>query len=158
MSQQPDNVDDLAAAIADLCASRSMTVGTAESLTGGAIASALSAAPSASDWFVGSIVAYATRTKHELLGVSEGPVVTERAAREMAEGARRLLGADVLVAVSGAGGPEGQDGREPGTVCFGLAAAGVDEAETLHFEGSPQDVVLRSVEHSLALLWTHLTQ
>jgi nicotinamide-nucleotide amidase len=152
MTQNPDDVTDLAAAIADVCESRTLTIGTAESLTGGAIASALSAAPSASDWFVGSVVAYSTRTKQELLGVSEGPVVTERAAREMALGARHLLSADVVVSVTGAGGPEGQDGREPGTVCFALATPGGVIAETRQFDGSPEEVVLSSVRHSLTLL------
>lgn len=152
MTGIPDRVADLATVIAEACASRNLSIGTAESLTGGAIASALSAAPSASDWFAGSVVAYSTRVKHELLRVSDGPVVTESAAREMATGARRLLGADIVVSVTGAGGPEGQDGREPGTVCFAVAAGDGVKAETRQFSGSPEDVVLSAVEHSLALL------
>lgn len=152
MTEIPDHVASLARSLAETCTSRKLSIATAESLTGGAIASALSAAPSASDWFVGSIVAYSTRVKHELLDVSEGPVVSESAAREMATGARRLLGADIVVSVTGAGGPEGQDGREPGTVCFAVATADGVTAETRHFPGSPEDVVLCAVEHSLDLL------
>jgi nicotinamide-nucleotide amidase len=91
--------------ILDLCRARGLTLGTAESLTGGLIASRLTAVPGASDVVRGSVVSYASEVKHDLLGVPDGPVVTEEAAAAMAEGACRVLGCDVSVAVTGVAGP-----------------------------------------------------
>lgn len=99
----------------------SWTVGCAESLTSGAIASALGQGPQASEWFRGGVVAYAVGVKHDLLGVPQVPVVSREAALAMAQGARERLGADVAVAVTGVGGPDPQDGLEPGTVWVGVA-------------------------------------
>src|SRR5690606_15762968 len=66
------------------------------------------------------IVSYASEVKFDVLGVPEGPVVSAETASAMAAGARRVLGADVGVAVTGVAGPDPQDGREPGTVFVGL--------------------------------------
>jgi nicotinamide-nucleotide amidase len=71
--------------------------------------------------FRGGIVSYASEVKFELLGVPEGPVVSAPAAEAMAVGARRVLGADVGLAVTGVAGPDWQDGERPGTVYVGLA-------------------------------------
>jgi nicotinamide-nucleotide amidase len=117
---------DLAARIGELATDRGLTVAVAESLTGGMIATALATAPGSSTWFRGSLVAYHTDVKHEVLGVPPGPVVTAEAAAAMATGVRRLLRADVVVAVTGAGGPGPQDGREPGTVFLALASGDGD--------------------------------
>ncbi len=106
----------LAGRVAELATEKGVVVATAESLTGGMISAALSSAQGASRWFVGSVVAYSEEVKHELLGVPPGPVVSADAASAMARGVRRVLGATAAVGVTGAGGPSGQDGREPGTV------------------------------------------
>jgi len=71
-------------------------------------------------------VAYHTDVKHEVLGVPPGPVVTAEAAAAMATGVRRLLRADVVVAVTGAGGPGPQDGQDPGTVFLALESGDDD--------------------------------
>jgi nicotinamide-nucleotide amidase len=71
-------------------------------------------------------VSYATDLKHDLLGVPEGPVVTSAAAVAMAEGARRRLGADIGLGVTGVAGPDEQEGQRPGTV-FMAVAMGEDE-------------------------------
>jgi nicotinamide-nucleotide amidase len=122
----------LAERVGELALARELTVAVAESLTGGMIASALAAAERSSEWFLGSVVAYASSVKHDVLDVPEGPVVSATAASAMARGVRRLLKADAAVAVTGAGGPGGQDGREPGTVF--VAFDGGDEHRVLRLE------------------------
>ena len=68
----------------------------------------------------GSIVSYASEVKFDLLDVPTGPVVSEQAALQMAEGARRVLGADVGLALTGVAGPTEQDGMPVGTLCVGI--------------------------------------
>lgn len=113
---------------------RGLTLGVAESLTGGMIGSRICDVPGASDVFRGSIVSYASDVKVDLLGVPEGPVVSAEAAAAMAAGARRVLGADVGVAVTGVAGPDPQEGRDPGTVYVGLDLGPVDGAGPSAFE------------------------
>ena len=108
-------------AVARALVAGGLTVGLAESLTGGLAASRLVNVPGATTWFRGSVVSYASEVKFDVLGVPEGPVVSEEAARAMAEGARRVLGADVGLSITGVAGPADQDGRPPGTVFVGLA-------------------------------------
>ncbi|MGO8870695.1 MAG: competence/damage-inducible protein A [Acidimicrobiales bacterium] len=111
-------------AVARALAVEGLTLGLAESLTGGLAASRLVNVPGASAWFRGSVVSYASEVKFTVLGVPEGPVVSEEAARAMADGARRVLGSDVGLAITGVAGPGSQDGRPPGTVFVGLARDG----------------------------------
>lgn len=107
-------------AVLELLRGRGLTLGVAESLTGGMMGSRLVDVPGASDVFRGSIVSYASDVKTSVLGVPDGPVVSAEAAAAMAAGARRVLGADVGVAVTGVAGPDPQEGRPPGTVVVGL--------------------------------------
>ena len=93
----------------------------AESVTGGLIGARIANVAGASETFRGTIGAYATDVKRSILGVTAEPVVSEEAAAQMAEGARRVLGADVGIAVTGVAGPTEQDGVAVGTVCFGIA-------------------------------------
>ncbi len=113
--------DTMESVVLDLLRERGLTLGVAESLTGGMIGSRLCDVPGASDVFRGSIVSYASDVKHELLGVPDGPVVSEEAARAMAIGARRVLGTDVGIAATGVAGPDEQEGRPAGTVCMAVA-------------------------------------
>ncbi|HEX3565953.1 MAG TPA: competence/damage-inducible protein A [Acidimicrobiales bacterium] len=117
-------VDDEAIEDAVARALDGLTLGLAESLTGGLVASRLVNVVGASTWFRGAVVSYASEVKYDVLGVPEGPVVSEEAARSMAEGARRVLGADVGLAITGVAGPDPQDGQAPGTVYVGLALPG----------------------------------
>ncbi len=119
-------VDDEAIedAVAAALTARGLTLGLAESLTGGLAASRLVNVPGASGWFRGSVVSYASEVKFHVLGVPVGPVVTEEAARAMADGATKVLGSDVGLSVTGVAGPEPQDGMPPGTVFVGLACPG----------------------------------
>jgi nicotinamide-nucleotide amidase len=111
-------IDDqsMESVVLDRCRQLGRSLGVAESLTGGLIGARLTAVPGASDVFRGSIVTYTSDLKRSLLGVADGPVVSEAAVVAMAEGAARVLGADVTVAATGVAGPASQDGEEPGTV------------------------------------------
>jgi nicotinamide-nucleotide amidase len=116
-------VDDEAIehAVARALAVDGLTLGLAESLTGGLASSRLVNVPGASQWFRGSVVSYASEVKFDVLGVPKGPVVSEEAAIAMAEGARRVLGADVGLSITGVAGPDPQDDQPPGTVFVGVA-------------------------------------
>jgi nicotinamide-nucleotide amidase len=123
-------------AVADLLLERGLTLGLAESLTGGLIASRLVAVEGASAWFRGGIVSYATEVKVDLLDVPPGPVVSAEAAKAMAEGAVRRLGSDVGLSVTGVAGPTTQDDQAPGTVFVGLSLPGrATESVELHLPG-----------------------
>jgi nicotinamide-nucleotide amidase len=130
-------VDDenMEVAVARRLQAAGLTLGLAESLTGGLVAARLTAVPGASDWFRGSIVSYASEVKFDLLGVTPGPVVSRSAAEQMATGAARVLGADVGLAVTGVAGPTEQDGQPVGTVWMGLALDGHLEAATVRLPG-----------------------
>jgi nicotinamide-nucleotide amidase len=117
-------VDDEAIEDAVARALDGLTLGLAESLTGGLVSSRLVNVVGASAWFRGAVVSYASDVKYDVLGVPEGPVVSEVAARSMAEGAQRVLGSDVGLAITGVAGPDSQDGQAPGTVYVGLALPG----------------------------------
>jgi nicotinamide-nucleotide amidase len=108
------------ASVLSLLAERGMTLGLAESLTGGMMGSRVADVPGASAVFRGSIVSYASDVKFDVLGLPEGPVVSLDAAAAMAAGARRVLGADVGIGVTGVAGPDEQEGQPVGTVFVGL--------------------------------------
>jgi nicotinamide-nucleotide amidase len=120
------------ATVGVLLAEHGLTLGAAESLTGGLVGSRLTAVAGATKWFRGSLVVYSSEVKRSLLGVSDGPVVSESAAIEMAEGAARVLGADIGLALTGVAGPTEQDGQPVGTVWIGLAGkSGGDPSASL---------------------------
>lgn len=151
-----DRADDLARRIAEIARQRDITVGVAESLTGGLVSSALARAEGASEWFDGGVVAYGRSVKHELLGVRPGPVVSEEAAVDMAEGTVRVLGVDVAVAVTGAGGPDPQDGQPPGTVWLAAHVDGETRTRQLDLDGDPPEICHDSVVAALDHLLTAL--
>lgn len=106
--------------VLDLLETRGWSLGLAESVTGGLVGARLTDVPGSSKVFRGSVVSYSTDVKRTVLGVGGELVVTEEAAREMAHGARRVLGADVGLSLTGVAGPEEQDGMPAGTLCIGL--------------------------------------
>jgi len=108
-------------AVAERLMERSLTLGVAESVTGGLVASRLVNVEGASRWFRGGVVSYATEVKRAVLGVTERSVVSARAVEEMAAGARTVLGSDVGLALTGVAGPTTEDDVAPGTVFVGLA-------------------------------------
>jgi nicotinamide-nucleotide amidase len=126
--------------VIDLLRERGLRLGIAESLTGGMMGARFTSVPGASDVFRGSIVSYASDVKFSLLGVPEGPVVTEDAARAMAEGARRILKADVALATTGVAGPAEQEDQPVGTVFLGLAMGDASEAQRVRLPGDRQRI------------------
>ena len=119
--------------ILELLRNKKLTLGVAESVTGGLVAGRLTAIVGSSDVFRGGIVSYANDVKFNLLGVSQGPVVSEAVAKEMAVGARKVLGSDIGLALTGVAGPTEQDGVKVGTLCVGVALSdGSTRSTTFH--------------------------
>jgi nicotinamide-nucleotide amidase len=123
------------AEVLDLLRAQGRTMATAESMTGGLIAARVTSAPGASDAFRGGVVSYASEVKFDVLGVPEGPVVSEEAAVAMAQGACRVLGADCAVSVTGVAGPAEQEGQPVGTVWLGVCIDGEAEAHLVRLPG-----------------------
>nr|WP_202484911.1 MULTISPECIES: nicotinamide-nucleotide amidohydrolase family protein [unclassified Streptomyces] len=141
---------------------RGETLAVAESLTGGLVAADLTSVPGASRSFRGSLTAYATALKGEVLGV-DGTLLAERGAvdpevaRQMAAGVRRVLGADWGIATTGVAGPEPQDGQPVGTVYVAVAGpSGVEKVSALRLNGSRADIRKESVGSVLELLASEL--
>ena len=147
-------VDDetMESAVGSLLERRRLTVGLAESLTGGLLASRLVSVPGASHWFRGSVVAYDRQVKIDVLGLPDGPVVSRQAAAAMAEGARRVLGADVGLGLTGVAGPDPQEGVPPGTVFVGLDHPAGAEVVSLHVPGDRERVRQFAAMSALDLL------
>jgi nicotinamide-nucleotide amidase len=155
--------DTMESVVLGMLEARGLSLGVAESLTGGMIGSRLCDVPGASRVFRGSIVSYASEVKHTLLGVPEGPVVTEEAARAMALGARTVLGSDVGIAATGVAGPDPQEDRPPGTVCLAVAigdpaAGGVVDSMAVRLPGRRHQVREFTVITLLGLLRRRLLE
>lgn len=135
-----------------------VTLGTAESCTGGLVSGALTAVPGSSAVVMGGIASYALSVKQAVLGVLQetldGPgAVSSDCASQMAQGACRVLGCKVAVSTTGIAGPGGAEpGKPVGTVWFGICAFGVTRAELCHFEGNRSEVRRLAVMHALQLL------
>ena len=140
-------------AVAALLVEQRLSLGVAESLTGGLIAARLVGVPGASTWLRGGVVAYDSAVKFSVLGVPEGPVVTEDAAVAMARGARRVLGAAIGLGVTGVAGPDPQEDIAPGTVFVALALPdGATPSRSLRLPGDRERVRQYSAISALDLL------
>ncbi len=144
--------DNMEAVIIRLLADRGLTLAVAESVTGGYVAGRLCAVPGASAVFRGGVVAYHPEVKFGVLGVPEGPVVTEDTALAMAEGVRRELGADIGLATTGVAGPAESEGKKVGTVCLGVALADRSFATTVTLPGDRERIRQYSAISLLDLL------
>ncbi len=137
--------------------SRGLTLALAESVTGGLVAGRLTAVPGASDVVRGAVVSYASDVKFELLGVPRGPVVSEAAAAAMASGVRRVLGADVGLALTGVAGPTEQDGMPVGTLCVAVDDGQSVVTHTFRLPGQREQMRQMSVITALDYLRRHLS-
>jgi nicotinamide-nucleotide amidase len=137
---------------------RGLSLGCAESLTGGLLGGRITAAPGSSDVYVGGLVAYQGRIKHQLLEVPDGPVVSAQAAEAMASGARRLLGCDVALATTGVAGPDPQEDQPVGTVFIALAMGDEVESHRLRLPGRRQLIRDFTVISALEMLRRRLGQ
>ncbi|RDB62439.1 CDP-diacylglycerol--glycerol-3-phosphate 3-phosphatidyltransferase [Gordonibacter sp. 28C] len=155
---EPAALGTLAGEVLDAARRTGAVVGTAESLTGGLVAAALTAVPGSSDTVRGGVVSYANDVKREVLGVpletlERHGAVSAETARAMAEGARRDLGVDVAVSVTGIAGPGGAESGKPvGTVWIGLASEGLVDARLHEFPGDRSQVRLQTVRAALQRL------
>jgi PncC family amidohydrolase len=135
MTEGDDIQTVLATQAGQLIRERQLLLALAESCTGGLLASALTDVPGSSDYFLGSAVVYANSAKEAILGVraetlAEYGAVSYQAAAEMAQGARRLFGADLALAVTGVAGPTGgQPGKPVGLVYLHLSAPDTEIGE-----------------------------
>jgi nicotinamide-nucleotide amidase len=145
--------DNMEAVVVRELTERRLTLGLAESVTGGLVAGRLTSIPGASHVLRGSVVSYASEVKFDVLGVPRGPVVSEAAAVAMAEGARRVLGSDIGLALTGVAGPSEQDGQPVGTLWVGLARAGRDtRAAMFRLPGQREPMRQMAVISALDLL------
>jgi nicotinamide-nucleotide amidase len=147
------DADNMETVVLNLLREQGLTLGLAESVTGGLVSGRLTAIPGASDVLRGSVVSYASEVKFDLLDVPRGPVVSEAAAIAMAEGARRVLGADVALSLTGVAGPAEQDGQPVGTLCIAVAMNGRSTVSTtLRMPGQRDQMRQMSVISSLDFL------
>ena len=147
-----------AEAVGSLLRTRSLTFGTAESCTGGLVGALVTEQAGASDFFRGAIVSYDDSIKREILGVDGDTIarvgaVSAEVARAMAEGARRVLRADVALAITGIAGPGGGTATKPvGLVHFAVSTAAGTTDEHFVFPSDRQRVRLRAAYAGLALV------
>jgi nicotinamide-nucleotide amidase len=146
-----------APAVVALLRALGLTVGTAESLTGGLVCAALTDVPGSSAVVRGGVVAYATAVKASVLGVDPG-LLAERGAVDrdvalaMAAGVRRVLGTDVGVSTTGVAGPEPSDGQPVGTVHVAVDTGDRTAHRRLALSGGRTAVRRASVDAALALV------
>jgi len=150
--------DSVAAAVAEMLASRGGTLAVAESCTGGAVSASFTAMPGASRYFLGGVTAYSNDLKRNILGVEAGDLerygaVSEQVARQMAEGARRVCGSDYAIATTGVAGPDGGSASKPvGTVWIAVASAGGTVAREHHFGLLRDQNIARAAASAINLL------
>ncbi|HYI46274.1 MAG TPA: competence/damage-inducible protein A, partial [Actinomycetota bacterium] len=158
------NHSSVAEALGEMLREREATIAVAESLTGGLIAAALTAASGSGDYFLGSLVTYDTSAKQRVAGVDpailEGPgAVSEEAARALAEGAAQKFSADLAVSATGVAGPAEQEGRPVGTIFIAATYGGRTEARHVRGYGDRANIQAVAVTSALdlgrrLLLWS----
>ena len=173
--------------LGQLLLAHGLTVSTAESLTGGTIASMIAQIAGSSAYYKGSVVSYAVSVKQQVLGVDvdRGGVVSEDTAQQMAQGVARVCDTDCAIATTGIAGPGGAEpGKPVGTVCIAAlvplnslsdpstpsthstpstlsnssSPSHFLVSRTYHFEGDRESVILQSADAALELLIDTLQQ
>lgn len=152
-----ETVESLASRAVRAASASGLSLGTAESLTGGALAAAIVSVPGASAAFEGSVVSYSHAVKQRVLGVEaqlleRTGAVSSEVAEAMAVGARAALGVDVAVATTGVAGPEPHDDQPVGTVWLGSAGAHGASSRLLRLEGDREQIRRLSVRAALEML------
>jgi nicotinamide-nucleotide amidase len=155
-------VDATVAGIIALMKKRGLTLATAESITGGALAGRITDTKGASAIFLGSIVSYSDASKTKFLGVAKrvltkSTAVSEVVARQMAEAARREFGADFAIATTGVAGPGRAYGQKAGTVWIAIASKKETITVELALTGDRDSIRKATIESALACLSRILT-
>ena len=141
---------------------RKLTMASAESCTGGLIAKRMTDLSGASAVFRGGVVSYATEVKADVLGVNKAVLdhfgaVSEPVARAMAEGARRIMKADIAVSTTGVAGPDKDDrGNEVGTVYIALAVKGNTICRKLSLDGDREAIRTAAASHAFEMIIEYL--
>ena len=141
---------------------RALAVATAESCTGGLLASRLTDVPGSSDYVERGVICYSNRAKAELLGVPEAMIrehgaVSEPVGLAMARGIRERARTDLGVGITGIAGPTGGTPAKPvGTVVVALAWAGGERVRTLWFPGDREQVKFHASQAALDMVRRHL--
>lgn len=157
-----EDLSERAHEVVESLTSRSLTLATAESLTGGLIGAALTAVPGCSQVLSGGAVTYVDAAKRDLLGVDEDSLsldgaVSESVVLQMAQGARERFGVDYALSASGIAGPDGgEPGKPVGTVWIALVGPGVQKACLLQLKGDREMIRLQAAEQALSLLVAEL--
>ncbi|MEY2628115.1 MAG: hypothetical protein RJB08_1874 [Actinomycetota bacterium] len=141
--------------VLDMLAARGLTLAVAESVTGGLVTGRLTNVPGASRVLRGGVVSYASEVKFDILDVTPGPVVNERAALEMARGVRRALAASVGLALTGVAGPDEQDGQPVGTLFIAVSDGGGEWVTSLRLPTTRDQMRQMSVISALDFLRRH---
>ena len=151
--------DTMESVVLQMLRDRGLTLGLAESVTGGLVSGRLTNVAGASDVLRGAVVSYASEVKFDVLGVTKGPVVSPEAAVEMAVGAQRVLGADVALSLTGVAGPAEQEGQRAGTLCIGVALPnGVTASSVVQLPGARDQMRQLSVISALDFLRRQLRE
>lgn len=153
-----EDAETLPEALVQLLAASTVTLSTAESCTGGTIASRITAVPGASAFFKGSVVAYSNEVKEHLLQVSPQTLASDGAVSQatviqMVEGARQRLASDYAVATTGIAGPSGGTPQKPvGTVWMAVAGPHRTETKLMHYAGQRQQNIDRACNEVFSML------
>lgn len=153
-----NNNNSLSEQLGELLRSKGLTMGTAESCTGGRIANMVTLVAGSSDYFVGGVVSYSNEVKHNVLGVSEDSLrlhgaVSREVVEQMAQGAIRTLGCDCSVATSGVAGPGGGSPEKPvGTVWIAAALKEQVVSHCYHFGTVRAENIQSAADTALTML------
>jgi len=158
------NDETLEFVVAKLLDKKELKLTVAESCTGGRLGSRLTEIPGSSSYFLGGIIAYSNEIKEQLLKVNYDTLnkfgaVSSETAIEMANGVKKLLGADIGVSITGIAGPDGETKEKPiGTVYIGLSFDKKTFARHFHFWGRRDDIRYRATQEALRLIWEELNK
>lgn len=159
--EDEDSIEDN---IAQTLTQKNLSLSTAESCTGGRLASIMTEVPGASAYFKGSIVSYATSAKHDVLNIPRAfikkhSVVSAEITKEMAIRVKRMFNSDLAIATTGNAGPtKGDSDAEIGTVFIALAYGGKVKVEKFNFGNHRERVTQKAVNKALEMLYDHLNE
>lgn len=157
-----ESVNSIELEIGKILAKSNKTLSTAESFTGGLISSRISSVPGASEYFKGSVVAYDTNVKKDLLKLDEGiindfSVVSSQVANEMANNVKKLLDSDYSISTTGNAGPtKGDSKKDIGLIYISIATPIETKSYKFNFGNNREKNIKKSVNKALELLFNEL--
>ena len=153
-----------ASILGELLLKHKLIVASAESCTGGNIAHLITEVAGSSAYFKGSVVSYCDEIKHEVLGVrqetlDEHTAVSQQVAEQMADGAKRLMHADIAVSTTGIAGPGGANENQPvGTVWMGVSSKKGTHAELFLFNGNREEIIRQASVQAIQLVINEINE